>query len=196
MAISASTLPQTSRNLHVARRLILAVIAALVLAWAVWWGLQRVMWWTPTGHDIAHVVRGAVAVNETLLTPPEAYRNVPITSTKMAALSRTAQSKLASYYVGEPLTNWRDTARQTLNPRDLHWGKTAAWMTQWRVDWIHLGELSLLPGSETARATSSAEFRSNGGAINRLDYAYHLVYSRSGWRIDREEWAFQPGYGP
>jgi hypothetical protein len=154
------------------------------------------MWWTPTGHDIAHVVRGAVAVNETVLTPPEAYRNVRVTTMQMSVLTRTAQGTLADYYVGKLLTNWRDIAHRTLNLRDLHWGKTAAWMTQWRVDWIRLGELNLLPGSATARATASAEFQSNRGAINRLDYTYHLVRSQVGWRIDQEESNFQPGYGP
>jgi hypothetical protein len=98
------------------------------------------MWWTPAGHDIARALRGAVGVNETLLTPPQAYRNVRITAAEMSRRSQIAQRKLADYYTGSPLTSWREIARRTLNPKDLHWGTTTAWMTWWRVDWVHLGE--------------------------------------------------------
>jgi hypothetical protein len=152
------------------------------------------MWLTPAGSNIAQVVDGAVVVNETLLTPPQAYRNVRITKTQMSGLAHSAQLKLAEFYVGDRLTYWRDIARQTLNANELLWGKTTAWMTWWRVDWVHLGELTLLPGSATA--TVSAEFRSNRDAINRVNYTYHLVPSKAGWRIDREDWEFQPGFGP
>jgi hypothetical protein len=171
-----------------------AVTAVAIVFWAGWWGFKHVMWLTPAGSNIAQVVDGAVVVNETLLTPPQAYRNVRITKTQMSGLAHSAQLKLAEFYVGDRLTYWRDIARQTLNANELLWGKTTAWMTWWRVDWVHLGELTLLPGSATA--TVSAEFRSNRDAINRVNYTYHLVPSKAGWRIDREDWEFQPGFGP
>jgi hypothetical protein len=200
MEITASAAAQTHQTSRTVRRLMVTLIAALVLGWTGWWGFKHVMWWTPAGHDIAQVVRGAAGVNETLLIPPQAYRNVPITAAEMSTLSRTAQRKLANYYTGDLLRGWREIAKRTLNPKDLHWGKTSAWMTQWRVDWIHLGELTLLPGSATATATATAtasmEVRSNAGDINRMDYTFHLVDSRVGWRVDREESEFQPGYGP
>ena len=177
-----------------AARIILAVIAAPVLAWTVWWGFKHVMWWTPTGHDIAQVVTKAAGVNEALLTPPQAYRSVPITAAEMSELSRAAQRKLPDYYTGPLLTGWRTLASQTLNAKDLHGGKTSAWMTRWRVDWVHLGELTLLPGSATA--TAAVQFRSNAGAINRVDDSWHVVQTRAGWRIDREKSEFQPGFGP
>ena len=194
MEATANTAAQAHRTSRTARWVIVASIAALVLGWAGWWGVKHVMWWTPAGHDIARAMRGAVGVNETLLTPPQAYRNVRITAAEMSRRSQIAQRKLADYYTGSPLTSWREIARRTLNPKDLHWGKTTAWMTWWRVDWVHLGELTLLPRS--AAATASVEVRSNAGAINRMDYTFHLVDSRVGWRIDREESEFQLGYGP
>jgi hypothetical protein len=196
MEITASTAAQVRRTSRTARRLIVASIAALVVAWTGWWGVKHVMWWTPAGHDIARAVRGAASVNEVLLTPPQAYRNVPMTAAQMSRLSQIAQRKLADYYVGNPLMNWREIATRTLDPKDLHWGKTTAWMTWWRVDWVHLGELTLLPGSGTATATASAEFRSNGGALNRLDYTFHLVDTAAGWRINQEQSQFEVGYGP
>lgn len=168
--------------------------AAVVLSWAGWWGLKHVMWWTPAGQHIAQVVRGAIGIDETLLTPPQAYRNVPITAVEMSRLSRIAQRNLADYYNGLLLDNWRQTAKRTLSPRDLRRGKTTAWMTNWHVDWVHLNELTLYPGSATA--TASAEFRSNAGALNRMDYTFHLVDTNAGWRIDREESEFQIGWGP
>jgi hypothetical protein len=154
------------------------------------------MWWTPAGHEIARVVRGSAGVNEDLLTPPQAYQNVRINAAQMAALSRVAQWKLGDYYTGSALSGRRHIAAQALNPQDLHWGKTTDWMTWWRVDWVHLGELSLLPESTTATATGSAEYRSNGGDINRVDFTWHLVLTGAGWRIDREESEYQLGYGP
>jgi len=196
MQISASAAAPTRHTSRAIRRLIVALITALVLGWTGWWGFKHVMWWTPAGHDIAEVVRGAASVNEALLTPPQAYRNLPITAAEMSMLSRIAQRKLADYYTGRLLMSWRAIAKRTLDPKDLHWGKTTAWMTQWRVDWVHLGELTLLPGSATATATASMEVRSNAGSNNRMDYMFHLVDSRGGWRIDREESEFQLGYGP
>ena len=97
MEFTATAPAQTSGTPHTARRIIIATIAAPVLAWTVWWGFKHLMWWTPTGHKIAHVVQGAASVNEALLTPPQAYRNVPITAAEMSALSRAAQRKLADY---------------------------------------------------------------------------------------------------
>lgn len=194
IGMTRSLATQTDQTLQFLKRCFIAVIAAAVLAWAGWWAVKHVLWFTPAGTDIAHVVGGAVAVNETLLTPPQAYRNIRITEPQMSMLSRTAQQKLADFYIGGPLKQWRDIARLTLNAKDLHWGKTTAWMTWWRVEWVHLGELTLLPGSATA--TVSAEFRSNGGATNRVNYTYHLVHSKIGWRINREDWEFQPGDGP
>ncbi len=129
-----TALAQTRGAARRTRRIILAMIAAPVLAWTVWWGFKHVMWWTPTGHDIAQVVRPAAGVNWALLTPPQAYRNVPITAAEMSALSRAAQRKLADYYIGPLLTGWRTLAGQTLNAKDLRGGKTSAWMTRWRVD--------------------------------------------------------------
>jgi hypothetical protein len=69
-------------------------------------------------------------------------------------------------------------------------------MTWWRVDWVHLGELSLLPGSATAAATASMEVRSNKGYISRMDYTFHLAHTTIGWRIDQEQSEFELGYGP
>jgi hypothetical protein len=159
-----------------------------------WWGLKRAMWYTPTGHEITRVVRGAVSVNEDLLTPPQAYRNVRITPREMARLSERAQRTLADYYTGSPLQSWKAIARRVLSPEDLHHGKTSAWMTAWRVDWIHLGELTL--GPRRATATASAELRSNGGAVDRLDYTYDLVKTGAGWRINAEDFQFEGGSGP
>jgi hypothetical protein len=183
-----------SRALSGRKRVALVVLALLVAGWGGWWGFKHLAWWTPAGHDIARAVRGAISANETLLTPPQAYRNVPITAAEMARLSRRAQRTLADYYTGDPLSKWQAVAIDVLNPKDLHRGKTDAWMTNWRVDWIHLNELTLLPGHVTA--TASAEVRSNGGAINRLDYTFGLVQTRAGWRIDRETSAFELGYEP
>lgn len=176
-------------------RVVAKVIAVLLLVWAGWWGLKHVMWLTPDGRGIATVVRNAISVNETLLTPPQAYQNVRITPAEMGSLSQRAQRKLADYYVGRSLLNWRDTARRSLNAKDLHWGKTSAWMSLWHVNWIHLSELTLFPSGSTATASASAEFQS-GDAINRLDFTYHLIRTTAGWRIDRDESNFQPDWGP
>jgi len=67
-------------------------------------------------------------------------------------------------------------------------------MKRWRVNWVHLGELTLLPGSATATAT--VEVRSNAGVIGRMDDTWHVVHTRAGWRIDREKSEFQVGFGP
>lgn len=109
-------------------------------------------------------------------------------------LLRIAQRKLAAYYTGRLLTGWRETARRTLNAKGLYLGKTSAWVTYWRVDWVHLGELTLLPGSATAGA--SVELRSNTGDISHIDDTFHLVDLKVGRRMEREESEFQPGYGP
>ncbi|HEX6506919.1 MAG TPA: hypothetical protein VF221_04735, partial [Chloroflexota bacterium] len=170
-------------------RVISAFIAAGVLAWVGWWAFKHVLWWTPAGQDIAYVVRGAAGVNETVLTLPQSYRRAPITSTEMSRLSRMAQTKLADYYTGSPLKFWRETAKRTLSVKNA-----GLWTIQWRVDWVHLGELTLLPGSATA--TASAEVRSDRGTINRMDYRFRLVDTRAGWRVDQEDFNFQPGYGP
>lgn len=188
--------PGAQRAQRVFTTVMAAAVLAGIVAWAGWWGYKHVIWWTPAGHEIAGVVQGAAAVNENLLTPPQARRNVPITPAAMAALSRTAQQRLDGYYTGPLLASWRAIARRTLDPRQLHGGKDSAWMTWWRVDWVHLGELTLLPASSTATGTGTAEFRSNAGAINRVDYTWHLVDTRAGWRIAREDLAFEPGYGP
>lgn len=174
--------------------LIVASIAALLLIWVGWRGHKQVMWQTPTGRGVAQIIHGAASVNETLLTPPQAYRNIPITAAEMSVLSRTAHRKLADYYTGAPLKNWRQTARRALNPADLHYGKTSAWMMPWRMDWFHLGELALLPRSATA--TASAQFRSNTGVLNRLDYTFHLVKTAAGWRVDDDQFRFESGSGP
>lgn len=176
------------------RSTIFIVVATLILGWTGWWGVKHIAWWTPAGHDIAGVVRGVIGVNETPLTPPQAYRNIPITAAEMSALSHMAQSKLADYYTGPSLSNWRNIAKQVLNPKDLHGGKTDLWMSHWRVTWVHLDQLTLLPGS--ADATASAEFQSNLGSVNRIDYSCHLVHTSAGWRVDREQSEFQLGYGP
>ena len=194
MEATASPTTYARRTSRTTRRVMLALVAALVLGWTGWWGYKHVMWWTPAGHEIARVVQGTVGVNETLLTPPQAYRNRRITAAEMSALLRAAQGKLADYYTGSLLRGQRQIAAMTLKPKDLHWGKTNAWMTWGRVDWVHLGELTMFPGS--ARATASAEVRSNMGYIDRMDYTFHLVDTSSGWRIDREESEYQPGYGP
>jgi hypothetical protein len=192
----ASAPVQTRHASHTARRIIPALIAVPLFAWTAWWGYKHVMWWTPAGQEIARVVRGAAGVNENLLTPPQAYRNVPITAAQMSALSAEAQSKLAGYYAGPELSGWRSIARRTLDPKSLHSGKTDAWMLHWQVDWVRLGELTLFPWSATATATASVQYSSSRGAINRLSYTWHLVDTRAGWRTDREESAFEPGYGP
>lgn len=158
------------------------------------WGVKRAMWYTPAGQQIARVVRGAMNVNENLLTPPQAYRNVRITPQEMARLSERAQRRLAKYYTGSSLQSWRAVARRALSPEDLHHGKTSAWMTNWRVDWVHFNELTLQPGRATA--TASAEFRSNRGLINRLDYTDQLVKTPAGWRVNQEPFQFENGYGP
>jgi len=184
----------TCSSSRTARQILVALMATSVLAWTAWWGFKHMVWWTLTGREIAQIVRAATRVNETLLTPPQAYRNVPITAAEMAALSRAAQRKLADYYTGPPPTVWRAVASRTLNAKDLHRGKTSAWMTWWRVDWVHLGELTLLPASATV--TAAVEVRSNAGVVDRVDYTWHLVPTRVGWRIDREDFEFEPGYGP
>jgi hypothetical protein len=166
----------------------------LLLAWAAWWGFQRVAWWTPAGHDIARAVRGAIGVNENLLTPPQAYHNVPITPVQLSALSRRAQATLASYYTGQSLHEWRDIARRTLSPQNFHHGTSGQWFTHWRIDWIHLGTLTLWPGGATA--TASEEERSNGNIVDRGDYTFHLVHTSAGWRVDGWDFHFEPGYGP
>lgn len=171
-----------------------ALVAALGAAWLSERPSPSNPWTTPTGRNIAQVVRGAATVDETLLTPPQAYRNVRITAAEMSRLSRMAQRNLAKYYIDRPLANYRVIARGELNAKDLHWGKTGAWMSWWRVDWVHLGELVVRRGSATA--TGSMEARSNRGVINRVQYTWYLLHLRSGWRIDRETWEFVPGYGP
>ncbi|HLJ68918.1 MAG TPA: hypothetical protein VKX16_16315 [Chloroflexota bacterium] len=196
MEIASGPPVQTRRRLRPAQRIVISVLAVPILGWTALWGSKHVGWWTPAGHDIARVVRGAASINEDLLTPPQAYRNVPITAAQMSALSRVAQRKLADYYTGPSLSGRRDVAARTLNPRLLHGGNTSDWMTHWRVDWVHLGELTLLPGSSTATATGSAEYWSNGGVLNRLDYTWHLLHTTAGWRVSREESEFQLGYGP
>ena len=196
MEIAAGAPIRARQRSHTAGRIIVALISVPILAWATWWGVKHVMWWTPAGREIAQVVRGTAGVDEGLLTPPQAYANVPVTAAQMSALFRAAQRKLADYYTGPALSGWRQDAARTLNPKYLHWGKTTAWMTHWRVDWVHLGELTLLPGSATATATGSSEYRSNGGAVNRLDYTWNLVHTHTGWRVDQQESEFQLGYGP
>jgi len=79
---------------------------------------------------------------------------------------------------------------------DFHNGKNSQWMSPWWVDWIHLGTLQTLPGSSTATATASAEVSSRSGALNRMDYTFHLIHSRAGWRIKTDDSQFEPGYGP
>lgn len=69
-------------------------------------------------------------------------------------------------------------------------------MTWWRIHWVHPGDLMLLPGSTTATATASVQYRSNRGALNRLDYNFHLVDTAAGWRISQEQFQFEVGYGP
>jgi hypothetical protein len=54
----------------------------------------------------------------------------------------------------------------------------------------------LLPGSETATATVSVEVRSKLGDISRMDYLVHPVHRLAGWRVDREDTKFQPGFEP
>jgi hypothetical protein len=193
---NGNTLPALYIHPALRHRWLYFTIAVPFLVWAGWWAIERVMWLTPDGQAMANVVRSAIAVNQTLLTPPQAYRNVPISAAEMTRLARHAQSELADYFVGARLQFWRDTAKRALNPRDLHWGKTSAWMSWGRIDWIHLGALSYLPGSSTATARASAEFRSNGGDISRADYTYGLVRTAAGWRIDREQSDYEPGYGP
>jgi hypothetical protein len=180
--------------MSLSRRILLVVIVAPMLVWIGWWGFKHAAWWTPAGRDIAHVVRGAASVNASLLTPPQAYKNVPITAAEMSRLSRMAQRKLGDYYTGALLSGWRNTAERTLNAKDLHHGKNSDWITHWRVAWVHLGELTLLPGN--ADVTASVEYQSNGGAVNRVDDTFHLVDTRQGWRIDLEGSQFENGYGP
>lgn len=172
---------------------IVAVITVLVLAWAARRESKHVMWSTPAGHQIAHVVRGAAGVNEELLTPPQAYRNTPVTAAKMDVLSHAAHRRLADYYTGPLLARWRSIAAQALDASHLHGGKTSAWISPWRIDWVHLGELTLSPRSATATATEEAK---SDGVINRVNYTWKLVRTRIGWRINQEDWTFPSGSGP
>src|SRR5579884_506216 len=131
-------------------RFTIAIAAIALLASGAWWGYKHVMWWTPAGREIAQVVRGAAGVNEVLLTPPQAFTNRPITRAGMLTLARRARAKLADYYTESELTNWSAIATRVLDPKTIHDGKTDAWVVHWRIDWVHLGELTLSSGSAAA----------------------------------------------
>jgi hypothetical protein len=175
------------------RRILPAIIGAILLVWVGWWGYHHVLWWTPAGHDIARAVDGAMSADQTLLTPPQAYRGVPVTPAQLSTLSRRAQEVLATYYTGHTLQQWRQTARALLNPRNFHHGKSIQWRERWRVDWVHLGDLTMDSRGATASASMQA---SAGGAISRMDYTYHLVDTPAGWRIDRWNFKWEGGFGP
>lgn len=173
-------------------RVALATIAAILLTW---WGHNRVTWWTPAGQAIAHQVRGAANVTETLLIPPEAYRNQRVTAAELSQQSRRAQQVLATYFTGKQLRFWRKTARAALDPKNFRHGKSMDWKLLPYVDWVHLNQLDLLPGSTTATATLTREVHNSAG-INREDETYHLVDTKAGWRIDGWTMHLEPGYGP
>jgi hypothetical protein len=161
-----------------------------------WWGHNRVTWWTPAGQDIARVVTGAASVNEMLLIPPQAYRIRPLTPAQLHQSLRRAQRYLTAYFTGKELRFWEKTARASLDPGNLHHG-TLMWPKLLPIiDWIHLNELNILPGSTTATATLSKETRNGLGVINRSDETFHLVDTKAGWRIDGWDTQFEPGYGP
>lgn len=191
-----STAPPLRRLSAPPGRFVLPVMVVVLLAAVIggWLGFKRVAWQTPAGHEIAMTVRGTIGIDQNLLTPPQRYRNVRITPSEMQRLAARAGQKLADYYTGGLLGTWRGIGARTLSARDLRHGKTSQWMTNWKVHWVHLDELTLLPGS--ANATASAEFRSNGSVINRLDYTFHLVRTAKGWRVEHEDSQFEPGYDP
>jgi hypothetical protein len=174
-------------------RIVLTAIAAALLTW---WGHNRVTWWTPVGGDIAHVVRGAASVNETLLIPPQAYRNQPLTPAQLHRSLHRALRDLGTYFTGRELRFWRQTARASLDPQNLRHGRLMWPKLLPSIDWIHLSELNILPGSRTATATLTKETRNRLGIINRVDETYHLVDTKWGWRVDRWDMHFEPGYGP
>jgi hypothetical protein len=153
------------------------------------------MWQTPTGRHIAAIVRGAVSVNETILARPQTYRNTPVTAAEMNRFLHRAQRRLADYFTGSELASWRKVAASTFSTRDLRSDSDSPWAVYWKVDWVHLGGLTLFPGRLTATAAASAEY-ANDLTLNRLDYTLHLQRTPIGWRVDRMDSQFEPGYGP
>jgi len=177
---------------HPRMKYLLAFLAIVALIPASWWSYGKVMWLTPTGEEIARVVRAASTANELLLQPPPRYRSGGAPASVALALQRRALRVLGQTYTGERLTFWQGIARRELSPRNV-----AGWRPRfpaWTVDWVHLDTLTLLPGSTTA--TASAEVRGQGGVIDRTDYRYHLTHTSEGWRINSETFTFEPGYGP
>jgi hypothetical protein len=167
--------------------------SGLVLA-VVWWNARHTSWLSADGRAIALVVGRDMTVNETVLAPPQAHRNVPITQAEMRLLAARVSERLATIYTGAALSQWRGIAGRVLGTRDMHGGKTSAWLTQWRVDWVDLHDLSV--DGRSATATGSMQVHSNGGVVDRIDSTVHLRRTTHGWRVTRDTSTFEPGYGP
>lgn len=170
----------------------LAVLTVFAMVPASWWDYGRVTWLTPPGGEIAAVVRAAITKNEDLLQPPARYYNSHAPAAVVSRLRARALHELPRIYTGELLATWENMARSQFSRRDVHsWRR---WDPRVTVDWVHLDTLTFFPGLVTASA--SVEDRSNGGAVNRMDYQFRLVHTSSGWRINSETSNYEPGYGP
>lgn len=184
---------QPSNSVSTPRAVGFAALVLVIALVAGWWGMKRLLWFTPTGHAVAHVVTRAVNVDDLILVPPEARQDLPMTPAQVLAYRRQAQSLLSHVYTGRVLVMWEGIARKTLDPRSLHHGKNPSWAAPWSTDRIHFDELSI--GLNGATATASVQYH-NQYAVNRVDYTDHLVRTKTGWRIDQERFQFEPGYSP